>query len=160
VKTKIGIGLALAILGSLVVAGLAGAQGPYPYPPNYNFYAFPPGFYNGYNQGVQAGFAQRYDDGSAAPLFTNVQPYFHGAQQGDFDHQPYFGANQGIFNPQQPYFGGPYGGFHSGPYYCFRNPYVSDGYFTYYFAGGNYYFAGFNLPACHNTPSEVNGTAP
>ena len=145
-KTKISIGLALAILGSLVVAGLAGAHGPDPY----NFYAFPPGFYNGYNQGVAAGFAQRYDDGSAAPLFMNVPPKSHDDHPCSIDHPSCFGADPRMVGPQQQYFGGPWGGFHSGPYYCFRNPYVSDGYFTFYFAGGNYYYAGFNLPACRN----------
>ena len=62
-QRTIGIGLAVAILGALVMTGVAAAQGPYPNY-NYNYYGYgayggaygiPASVYGGYYGGVRGG---------------------------------------------------------------------------------------------------------
>jgi hypothetical protein len=99
----IGIGLALAIVGVLVVGGVASAQGPYP---NTQLYG-----YGGY-------------------------AYYGGA----------YGIPPSVYGG---YYGGVRGGFYSGPYYCYHEPFRGVGHDVYYYRSGRYMFKEYT---CHGCP--------
>ncbi len=51
------------------------------------------------------------------------------------------------------YYGGTRGGFYSGPYYCYHEPYRGVGTDVYRYAGGNYFYRGY----CYSGCPEVGG---
>ncbi|MGQ9501737.1 MAG: hypothetical protein ACUVSF_11145 [Anaerolineae bacterium] len=115
-RKLIGVALGLAILISLLTANLASAQGPYwGYPYGYPYYGYP---YYGYPQYV-SNVPYRYPD-----LTTGSYPYTLPSLAGG-------------------YYGGTRGGFYSGPYYCYHEPYRGVGIDVYHYAGGNYFYQGY-----------------
>jgi|GEM_PF-2638738 len=130
-KKLIGVALGLAILITLLTASLAFAQGPYwggyyayPYY-GYPYYGYP---YYGYPQYV-SNEPYRYPN-----LTTGSYPYTIPSLAGG-------------------YYGGTRGGYYSGPYYCYHEPYRGVGTDVYRYAGGLYFYRGY----CYSGCPEVGG---
>jgi hypothetical protein len=93
------MGLALAILGALLVTGVAAAQGPYP---NTNFYGYAgygmsPSLYGGYYGGVRGGFY-------SGPYYCYYEP-FRGV-----GHDVYYYRSGNYFYKEYTYLGCPWCG--------------------------------------------------
>lgn len=131
-QAKLSIGLVLAILGALLVTGLAAAQGPNPYYYGGNNRYYPP-YLNGYQPGFYTGPYDGY-------YYDGYRPgYVYNGNFPDYSHNTYLSGG---------FRGGTAGGFYSGPYYCVYNPYRGTGYDIYNYAGGNYYYMGYSSTGC------------
>jgi hypothetical protein len=93
---KIGVGLVLAVVVFVTLAGVALAQGPYgwagyyyPYPA-YN-YAYADGFYDGYQTGYYWGYYEGYRDGystsSYGALYNGTAPVVYSYAGGPYHGQ-------------------------------------------------------------------------
>lgn len=105
-RRTIGIGLALAILGALVVTGVAAAQGPYPNTKYYGYggyagygsaYGISPSVYGGYYGGVRGGFY-------SGPYYCYYEP-LRGV-----GHDVYYYRSGNYFYKEYTYLGCPWCG--------------------------------------------------
>jgi hypothetical protein len=85
-KKRIAVGVVLALLGSLAVAGIAGAQGPY----NWNG-GCGGGYCQGYQLGYGTGYGQGYFPGFNQPYYAVPNCYGGCGNYGNYGNYGYYG---------------------------------------------------------------------